>query len=164
MRRHRTTKPFKWNSIIGLCLLLSSVVTPAWAGNEVEVNKQVVSGEGTPAFGGSEAEISKKLVGVWGKSTTDKESGDIETTLIKFNANGAYSTRLQSKLFGEAKKSASGRYFVTDAVKETFTLKIEVLRGHPDLDKSDRVIEVKIRMLNANTLQSEDGQVVRRLK
>lgn len=161
MRRHRTTKLFKWNSIIGLCLLLSSVVIPAWAGNEVEVNKQVV---GTPAFGGSEAEMSKKLVGVWGKSTTDKESGDTETTLINFNANGTHSTRLQSKLFGEAKKSASGRYFVSDAVKDTFTLKIEVLTGHPDLDKSDRVMETKIRMLNANTLQSEDGQVVRRLK
>lgn len=108
--------------------------------------------------------MSKKLVGVWGKSTTDKESGDTETTLIEFKADGTYRTRLQSKLFGEAKKSASGRYVITDAVKDTFTLKIEVLRGDPDSDKSNEVMECKIRVLNANTLQSEDGQVVRRLK
>jgi hypothetical protein len=144
MRRHQIAKLLKWNSIIGVCLLLASVANPAWAGNE--------------------AEASKQLVGIWGKSRTDKESGDTEITLIKFNADGTYSTHLKSKLFGEIKKTASGRYVVTDAVKDTFTLKIEVLDGGPDLDESDRVIKIKVRMLNAKTLQSEDGQVVRRLK
>jgi hypothetical protein len=112
----------------------------------------------------SEADIGKQLVGVWSKTSTDKESGDTERLLIEFKPDGTYSTRLQSKLFGEAKNSASGRYSVKDAAKDTFTLHIEALNGDPEMSKKDALIVTKIRQIDANTLQAEDGQVVLRVK
>lgn len=135
---------FRWPLLAGLSLMLASTAYPAFAANE--------------------SDFSKQLVGVWATSATDKESGDIETTLIQFNADGTYRTRLQSKLFGETKQMASGRYAITNADKDSFTLNIEVLKGDPELDKADAVMAAKMRMPDANTLQSEDGQVVRRMK
>ncbi|MDP8568516.1 hypothetical protein [Methylophilus aquaticus] len=126
------------------CLFLTGLSTPAWAGNEATVLKQ--------------------LTGAWSISTPDKESGDIETTTIEFNPNGTYSTRLSSKLFGQTKNTANGRYGVSDADKDTFTLKLEVLKADPEMDKSNTVMMAKIRQIDANTLQSEDGKIVRRVK
>jgi|GEM_PF-5981931 len=112
----------------------------------------------------SEADVGKQLVGIWSKTSTDKESEDTERLLIEFKPDGTYSTRLQSKLFGEIKNSASGRYSVTNATKDTFTLQIEVLKGDPELNKKDALIVAKIRQIDANTLQAEDGQVINRVK
>ncbi len=112
----------------------------------------------------SETEVSKQLVGVWSKISTDKESEDTETLLIEFKSDGTYSTRLHSKLFGESKNSASGRYSVTNATKDTFTLQIEVLKGDPEMDKDDSLIVSKILQIDANTLKTEDGQVVNRVR
>ena len=116
------------------------------------------------AVAASEADVSKQLVGVWSKTSTDKESGDTERLLIEFKPDGTYSSRLQSKLFGEIKNSASGRYSVKSAVKDTFTLQIEVLKGDPEMGKEDALILAKVRQIDANTLQAEDGQVINRVK
>lgn len=119
----------------------------------------------TVAFAGNEAEVSKQLIGAWSKSTqADKETGDVETTLIQFNADGSYRTRLQSKLFGETKNMASGRFAVSDASKDSFTLNIEVLKGDPEMEKEDTAFAAKVRIVNVNTLQTEDGQMLRRVK
>jgi hypothetical protein len=118
----------------------------------------------TLAHAGNEAVTIKLLVGTWSTSTIDKETGDTETTVIEFKPNGTYSTRLSSKQFGEVKNSASGRFAVGDAEKDTFTLKIEALKGDPEMDKNNAVMTAKIRQIDVNTLQSEDGQIVRRVK
>jgi hypothetical protein len=116
------------------------------------------------AVAASETEVSKQLVGIWKKISIDKESGDTETLLIEFKSDGTYSTRLHSKLFGESKNSASGRYSVTNAIKDTFILQFEVLRGDPEMEKKDSLIVAKIRQIDVNTLQNEDGQVVNRVR
>lgn len=128
----------------GWCLLLAGLSSAAWAGNEAAVMKQ--------------------LAGAWSISSTDKESGDVETTTIEFRPNGTYSTRLSSKLFGQTQNTASGRYAVSDANKDMFTLKLEVLKADPETDKSSTSMMAKIRQIDANTLQAEDGHIVRRVK
>jgi hypothetical protein len=118
----------------------------------------------TGTFAGNEAEVIKQLAGAWSTSAMDKESGDVETTVIEFKSSGAYTTRFISKLFGEAKSTASGRYSILDATKDTFTLKMEVLKGDPEMDKANALIVSKIRQTDANTLQTEVGQILRRIK
>lgn len=144
MRSQWLSRLYTGSTLAGCCLLLAGLSTAAWAGNEAAVIKQ--------------------LAGAWSISTPDKESGDVETTTIEFRPNGTYSTRLSSKLFGQTKNTASGRYGVSDADKDTFTLKLEVLKADPETDKSSTSMMAKIRQIDANTLQSEDGQIVRRVK
>lgn len=144
MRSQWLSRLYTERKLAGCCLLMAGLSTAAWAGNEVAVVKQ--------------------LAGAWSISTQDKESGDIETTTIEFSPNGTYSTRVSSKLFGQTKNTANGRYGVSDADKDTFTLKLEVLKADPEMDKSNTVMMAKIRQIDANTLQSEDGKIVRRVK
>ena len=145
MRSQWLSSLFSGRKLAGCCMLLAALSTAAaWAGNEAVVMKQ--------------------LAGEWSISTSDKETGDVETTTIEFRLNGSYSTRLNSKLFNQTKNTASGRYTVSDADKDTFTLKLDVLKADPDADKSSTVMMAKIRLIDANTLQSEDGQIVRRVK
>lgn len=132
--------------------------------NRIAITTALLVATTAGAYAGTEADVIKQLAGAWSINIPDKESGDVETTTIEFKPNGTYSTRLSSKLFGQTKDTASGRYGVRDADKDTFTLRLEVLKADPEMDKGNAVMMAKIRQIDANTLQSEDGQIIRRVK
>lgn len=106
------------------------------------------------------------IIGTWGNSKNDRETGATETTVIVFEPDGRYSTRLRNSLFPEWEKlpMAGGRYAVTDFNKAGFTLVLDRTSGDPEEDKATARSTLVISIVDENTLRAPDGAVLTRLK
>ena len=108
------------------------------------------------------------IVGTWGITRTgeDKEVAEVETTIIVFNADGSYTTRLRNSNFPEWEKfpMAGGRYAVTGADKAGFTLALERTSGDPEEDKATARSVIAVAIIDEKTLRAPDGAVLKRLK
>ena len=106
------------------------------------------------------------ILGTWGNSRSDKETGEIETTIIVFKPDGTYATRLRNNLFPDWEKlpMAGGRYAVTAANKAGFTLMLERTSGDPEEDKSTARSAMAVSVIDDNTLRAPDGAVLTRIK
>ena len=145
-------------------LLLACVASP-WALAQdltVPATGKTLSGALLPKA----SEAGKRLVGTWGIRRDDKETGETETTLIDFRADGSYATRLRSSVFKEQEKMplASGRYTVVEDEGKTFTLVLDRAPGDPDGGKEDAPSRMRISVVDDNTLRAEDGSVVQRTR
>ena len=106
------------------------------------------------------------IIGTWGNSRSDKETGEIETTIIVFKPDGTYATRLRNNLFPDWEKlpMAGGRYAVTATDKAGFTLMLERTSGDQEEDKSTARSTLAVSVIDDNTLRAPDGAVLTRLK
>ncbi len=111
-------------------------------------------------------EVAKILQGRWSTSSTDKETGITETTMIEFRADGRYVTAVRDSAFKPLKdqQSNQGRYSIGKADKSGFELKIERDQKEPESDKTDASETSVIKIVDDNTLQAADGSVVKRMR
>ena len=108
------------------------------------------------------------IVGTWGitRKGEDKEVAEVETTIIVFNPDGSYTTRLRNSNFPEWEKfpMAGGRYAVTAADKAGFTLALERTSGDPEEDKATARSVIAVAIIDEKNLRAPDGAVLTRLK
>ncbi len=108
------------------------------------------------------------IVGTWGITRTgeDKEVAEVETTIIVFNPDGSYTTRLRNSNFPEWEKfpMAGGRYAVTGADKAGFTLALDRTSGDPEEDKATARSVIAVAIIDEKNLRAPDGAVLTRLK
>ena len=111
-------------------------------------------------------EVSKLLLGRWGSTTTDKETGISETTMIEFRPDGRYVTAIRDSAFKPLKdqQSNQGRYAIGKSDKAGFELKIERDQKEPESEKSDASETMLIRLVDNDTLQAADGSTVKRMR
>lgn len=109
---------------------------------------------------------AKPLIGRWGYAAPmDKETGEVETTVVEFLPDGRYLTSVRSNLFpGQAKQVlAKGRYRVGDVDKAGITLVLARDAGDPE-DKSETTTKVRLERIDDDTLRADDGSVATRIK
>ncbi len=116
-----------------------------------------------------EAKAAKSaIVGTWGftRNSEDKEVAEVETTIIVFNPDGSYTTRLRNNMFPDLEKlpMAGGRYAVTAADKAGFQLALERTSGDPEEDKATARSTLAVAIVDENTLRAPDGAVLNRIK
>ncbi len=106
------------------------------------------------------------IVGTWGSSRSDKETGEQETSIIEFNRDGSYTTRLRNSQFPEWEKMplAGGRYAVVAAEKGDFTLVLDRTSGDIEEDKSTARTTMAVSIVDEKTLRAPDGALLNRLK
>lgn len=108
------------------------------------------------------------IVGTWGitRIGEDKEVAEVETTIIVFNADGSYTTRLRNSNFPEWEKfpMAGGRYAVTGADKGGFTLALDRTSGDPEEDKASARSVIEVAIIDEKNLRAPDGAVLKRIK
>lgn len=112
----------------------------------------------------NEAEFTKMMIGTWSTSNTDKESGNIEKTILQFKGDGSYTSRINSSLFGDAKNAMTGKFSLSDGLKNQFTLKIEAQNKDPEMEKSEMVMSFRVSVVDSNTLKDESGNMIHRIK
>lgn len=108
------------------------------------------------------------IVGTWGvtRVTEDKAFKESETTIIVFNPDGTYTTRLRNSNFPDWEKlpMSGGRYAVSGADKAGFTLALERTSGDPEEDKSTARSVLAVSIVDEKTLRAPDGAVLIRTK
>ena len=111
-------------------------------------------------------EVGKLLLGRWGSTTTDKETGISETTMIEFRPDGRYVTAIRDSAFKPLKdqQSNQGRYAIGKSDKAGFELKIERDQKEPESEKSDSSETMLVKFVDDDTLQAADGSTARRMR
>ena len=111
-------------------------------------------------------EDAKQLIGRWGYAgELDKETGEVETTVVEFLPDGRYVTTVRSNVFPDQAKRplAQGRYSVGDVDKGGLMLVLARDAGDPE-DKSDTTTKVRLVRIDDNSLRADDGSVAKRIK
>lgn len=111
-------------------------------------------------------DAAKLLLGRWGSTTTDKETGISETTMIEFRPDGRYVTAIRDSAFKPLKdqQSNQGRYTIGKSDKAGFELKIERDQKEPESEKSDASETMLVKFVDDDTLQAADGSTVKRMR
>ncbi|RXR08292.1 hypothetical protein [Pseudoxanthomonas composti] len=133
-----------------LVLLLALPALPAWVSAQEK-------------FDPAEA---KPLIGRWGHAApADKETGEVETTVVEFLPDGRYVTTVRSTLFPDQDKRAlaQGRYRVGEVDKGSMTLTLARDPGDPE-DKTDPVSKMRLVRIDEDHLRADDGSVATRIK
>jgi len=159
-RKSLRTAALLLSAVSSLCLAQEKGSTPAPTSLQAGQVQDMLATQ-------SEAAESA-IVGTWGftRNSEDKEVADIETTIIVFNPDGSYTTRLRNNMFPDLEKlpMAGGRYAVTAANKAGFQLALERTSGDPEEDKATARSTLAVAIVDENTLRAPDGAVLTRLK
>lgn len=150
----------KQAALIAAAIAIAGLSQAAWSQKSPTLQSQLRA----PAISATQAKPGNPLVGRWASVDTDKETGDTETLLLDFRADGTYETLVRSTQFAPSKQHARGRYDVSAADKSGFTLTLKRQMDEPESDKKDAIESDRIRIVDDNTLQASDGSIVRRAK
>lgn len=146
--------------------LLSAGLLPGSALSQDKTVPVLQRGAPLQAIAAPNKALETLLVGTWGNSRKDAETGETETTLITFKADGTYATRLRSSLFPDREKQplASGRYIAKGNGKDGFTLLLDRAEGDPEADKATTRSTLEVTVVDDNTLRAPDGALLTRTK